>query len=105
MDSNETIRRASAKTACSADFGYLRRAARAAVMSVGGVEEAADAVVSAALGRAQERQAAQLLAAGAHGGRGGKVIQETVAQLGELDGEGRATRWSSWLRIPSNRSS
>ena len=38
-------------------------------------------------------------------GRGGKVIQETVAQLGELDGEGRATRWSSWLRIPSNRSS
>jgi len=37
-------------------------------MSVGGVEEAADAVVSAALGRAQERQAAQLLAAGAHGG-------------------------------------
>jgi len=47
-------------------------------------------LVLAALGTAQERQGAQLLAAGARVRRDGKVVQETVAQLGELDAAGRA---------------
>jgi hypothetical protein len=49
-----------------------------------------DAVVSAALGSAQERQAAQNWRLVRSVRRGGKVVQETVAQLGELDAEGRA---------------
>ena len=46
--------------------------------------------VPAAHDAREGRQDAHLLAAGALGARGSKVVQETVAQLGELDAEGRA---------------
>ena len=91
----------------------LGRRGNAGVVPTPGVVEARRSVksviwvradVSAPHDGSQERQDARLLASGALVRRGRRVVQETVAQLGELDEQGRARAGALALRSRGGKS-